>query len=392
MFFNVFVLYLCIVPIINQFLVFFDIGRIIFFEYSIKSFYLVLLYAIVFFIISFIFVPSIIRTFTKVAYIDEIQQTSHKNTFYTILFCGGLSITASLIFFALVGAIPMLHPDVSTFRSTAKAGKGEIVLIANSFAAISSVLSGLVYSSVDRLRKMTLVVVLFFVFVCQLGFGFRAPAFFLLLAFLISVTFKNNRPRPIQLKLVMGLLLLLFVAVLVGTWRDSDDNAKSVSFLIPLYWTLSVNFFNFDNVLSYFDNPMNSYYYGSTFINDISVMLPGTEAKFLGVLLKELLELKFDGEGMTVTAPGEGYVNFGFFGLVIHAVIVAGTLSSIHYLCIRKRSIIFKFIRIFFVIYSPVLVTGGISPFVIFNVLPMVIVLIGLFVLKSVLPRNAIKR
>ena len=94
-------------------------------------------------------------------------------------------------------------------------------------------------------------------------------------------------------------------------------------------------------------------------------MLPGTEAKFLGVLLKELLVLEFEGERMTVTSPGEGYVNFGLIGLVIHAVIVAVALSSINYLCIRKRSIIFKFIRIFFVIYSPVLVTGGISPFVI---------------------------
>ena len=79
-----------------------------------------------------------------------------------------------------------------------------------------------------------------------------------------------------------------------------------------------MNVYNLNEIVSYFPKRVD-FYYGKSFLNDFSVAIPGSKVDFLGKELKNLLELDFAGEGVTVTAPGEGYVNFGIFGVIIHA-------------------------------------------------------------------------
>lgn len=294
-------------------------------------------------------------------------------------------ITYILIFYR-IGFIPIMHPNAEVVRVTAKQGMGYFYLLGAAFLYVSAAFSAAYFHKLSRLHNYIFICMSLLSFFLILGLGYRGPALMIILTYLYCVYVLNDnfiKKRVISIKLVLSCLLLFVILVVVGIYRHENQDFTGIMFRV--YWILSVNLSNLNDIVNYFK--YNEFRFFSTILNDFLVAVPGFNTQFFGNELKYLLRMNFKGEGVTVTAPGEGYANLGFVGVVIHASIL-GSLCAFFYRYLIYKGTIVSFLLLAFISLNVWRVAaGGIMPMVIFSLIPILLVF---FIFVAIIKRGKI--
>jgi len=349
----------------------FDGAGVVNYNISSKTYIIIYLYLMVFVFFSNLVVPSFFSS-SRNKLIGFDGYCPHR-TFGLALIFVSVGCFLLLAYFALVGAVPALMADVENARAELKVGFGKYILLAKGFTYI-----GVMYmvASSKGHRGKSFVTGLFVLFgvVLLAGTGFRGPAAFLLLTAILFSYFCSDQyvvKRALKNKhIAFGVVFFLFLVV-VGYARKAQE--ADVRSLLAMFHTFSVNVSNLNLVVENFPQSID-FLYGGSFLSDLSMVVPGLNVPHISLVLKKMLGLEFDGEGITVTSPGEGYLNFGYFGVVAHAAIVAMLTSLPFYALKNKSDVHSKVLLMVFVIGFSRTPQGGLGASFLFTFMPMLVV------------------
>jgi len=350
---------------------------------SSETIFIVLLYPFVFIIASYIFSILLIQKKPMQIKLNLTNDLNRKKVYFFGVFFLLIGILLFILTYAKIGFIPLFMEDADSGRVSAKAGLGKYILLGTAFIYVSMIFMFSYYNLFNRLKKLSLFIFLLVGSLFIVGIGFRGPVAYLLLyvlliRFFMSSEYKRRQQIPYRFLFygIFGLLLLSVADFL------RHGNSFSLDAFAQIYWTITVNLYNLNNIVEHFNS--NNYFYGSSFITDSLVAIPGTGEQFLGVKLKDIIGLGFAGEGMTVTAPGEGYVNGGVIGVAFHALFF-GLLFGITYEYFsRKNMISQRLLMLIIVISFSKVVVGGFMPMLIFTLIPtLIIALLFIYLTKE---------
>lgn len=279
-----------------------------------------------------------------------------------------------MIFYLKAGSIPLFAGNIEVARVELKVGIGKYIILGRAFLTVG--LSALhilcIFKKVAKQFKWFVYVITVEGMVMLAGIGFRSPVAYLLLTVVlthifISESYISRQKIPLKI-VVFGLVMVGFLAILGYLRYRGEFKLASIVFL----WPMLVYALALDRIVNYFP-VSHPYLYGSSFITDILAVVPGVKSEFLGNWLKSLIQLTFKGGGIAVTAPGEAYINFGFYGVFFLGLLL-GCLGGLIYELYSQRSrVADRWILILLSINFARCVTSGIMPALFFSFLPQVI-------------------
>lgn len=358
----------------------FDIS-LIRFEIQKNTINAIWLYVLSFNVSAYLVAPSVLSRriphFKEM--VDNFSVSRLKGILYLLFL---LSICFHILYFALAGVIPILHPDAEYVRVSAKRGLGSVVLLASAFSYVFLIFQAC-YVSKQTWRKISIFQICSVLLVCfmMLCVGFRSPAAWgVILFFICYVLLAQNERFFITIKFVLYLSVLLLMVVAIGLIRSGGAGAlESMSSIIAaLYWTMTVNLFNLNSIVS--EISAEQFLYGRSLLTDFAVFVPGVNSEFLGVTLGRMLPINFEGESISVTSIGEAYVNGGLPFIVLYAAVLGFLSELIYRLLLNKNTLMRGFlilVSICFFRFS----TGGIPAIMIFMLLPSLAVFLIFYVL-----------
>ena len=356
-----------------------------FFETTVKTNALLVVYLLTF-VLAAHFAPNflLVRTFPKLKdVVPNVRMDIKywKRAFY-LFFLGGVALYLFVYFFKMK-TIPIFLDDLESARVGAKAGLGKYILVGNALISVSLVyrfaVEKFVLNKIKLISIFYLLIGVFFV----MGIGFRGPAAYLVvscfLAYLIF-TKKYLNDQGISFRYILtGILFIVFLSLL-GYYRHTGE--FSFRAIGSTAWTTAVNVSNLEAIV-YNTDKNDGFYYGQTVLSDLGVTVGLHERGFTGVMLKEKYQLEFEGEGMTITSPGEAYMNFGWFGILMHAIFL-GTFAGFFYeIVIRSGKLSWFVILVLFSLNFSRLAVGGIVAPGLFFLVPQLILCVAfIFVAK----------
>lgn len=230
----------------------------------------------------------------------ELRKLDIQENWLFIVF--SIGVASMLIFYIWNGFIPLLSVDAENVRVSAIAGKGFLIVIANNCFLTSMALS--------QNRKKSYLYLILGGFLIM-GTGFRSQLLVLIIVFFLT-NYVGRGKKFIFKGFIIVLIILLLYAILGLMRSNIDYDIKKI--YLPIIWRFFVNFDNYDIILKRY--PVSMLKYGSSFINDILVVLPGSQQTFM-MQLKEILNYNFDGGSLTPSVFGEGYYNWGIAGTIL---------------------------------------------------------------------------
>ncbi|MDA9050985.1 hypothetical protein N9H61_00015 [Schleiferiaceae bacterium] len=268
-------------------------------------------------------------------------------------------------YFFNAGGLVLFLEDSETLRINLSAGKGEFILLSTAVLYVD-----IFYRRAMRIFAFTLFVLVYFILI--IGIGWRSPGmYFLIWAFLTRAsTERSNVNIKIRHGLI-GVFLLLFSSY-IGLIRAGIPVKKIGDLLWNIRHLFIVNISNLEKVVEYTDRTF--YRLGWTYLNDLSVSLPGLGTKFTGVNMKAWTNSHFEGETMTLTLPGELYLNFGLFGLVILVLFFPMFIRLSESYLLASGKDIHAFLWVALAIFLFRISTGGIMPILIFQLIPLLLI------------------
>jgi oligosaccharide repeat unit polymerase len=346
---------------------FFNIGNVIE-NTSNLTLFIVIIFILFFLLGAFLLAPNIFHYKPKIFSSSLKIDVNINKTYLIVFFFLFAFIIIHLYYFYRIGFVPAFSADVATVRVSAKKGYGSFLLIANGMAYASILLMVIIHNYVSKSLKL-LNYCLLFIFVLFIYFeGFRGPAAYLFLLFSLGLYFQGEsfmKKRKISMKIILlSFSFVVFLSVLDVIRSGLMFNLSSLN---QIFWTMTVNLYNLNDVVKYFNH--NDYLYGQSFVSDLMVAIPGFHSEFMGVKMVKLLGLSFLGEGMTITAPGEAYLNFGLCGVIIYAILLGCIADIVFQSLISNRLSSFVLLVFFSFCFSKIAV-AGIMPTIIFTVLP----------------------
>ncbi len=356
-----------------------------FFETTVKTNALLVVYLLTF-VLAAHFAPNflLVRTFPKLKDVVpnvRMDLKYWKRAFY-LFFLAGVGVYLFVYLFKMK-TIPIFLDDLESARVGAKAGLGKYILIGNGLISVSLVyrfaVEKFVLNKIKLISIFYLLVGVFFV----MGIGFRGPAAYLVvscfLAYLIF-TQKYLNDQGISFPYILtGILFIVFLSLL-GYYRHTGE--FSFRAIGSTAWTTAVNVSNLEAIV-YNTDKNDEFYYGQTVLSDLGMTIGLHERGFTGVVLKQKYQLEFEGEGMTITSPGEAYMNFGWFGILLHAIFL-GTFAGFFYeIIIRSGKLSWFVILVLFSLNFSRLAVGGIvAPGLFFLVPQLILCAAFIFVAK----------
>jgi len=341
-----------------------------------ETYYVLYLFFVVFIVSAYIITPSILGYKPKRAsfiIFDLSIKKINVVVFFLVLFGWGIH----LFYFFKIGFIPSFHANVSLVRISAKAGFGGGLLLANGALYAAIILLSYKYYLANYTNKISTLLVLIMSTLIISGVGFRGPAAYLVLifslsTFFLSISYIKSKKIPKKL-IVFCLFFILFLSV-IDYLRYGNE--FSLSSFLQLFWTMTVNLYNLNNIVDGILTDKLTYLWGESFLTDIAVAIPGMDSQFLGVTLVSQLGLSFEGEGMTVTAPGEAFINFGYLGVVIYAFLLGFVCEVLFQMLTTKNKASSILILSFFSLSFAKVVIAGLTPTLVFTLVPVLLFLI----------------
>ncbi len=164
--------------------------------------------------------------------------------------------------------------------------------------------------------------------------GFRSR-FITLILITVLLYIQEKKEIPFK-KIALYGSVILIVTVLLGGIRSVLSGNGSLKMFTSLSIIFENGVLNLNNIMNSFPQKVK-YQYGYTFFLNFIMLKPGPDVDFT-LWLKEMLNMKFAGGGVTPTLVGELYINFGHIGTYIAFSILAGILVLLDELYKRKIS------------------------------------------------------
>jgi len=343
-----------------------------FFETTIKVKILLAVYLIVFIVSAHVFPEMMmLKTFPKLIDVVPSIRMDLKNwkfAFYTFFVFGiGLYF---YIYFIQMGTVPLFLDDLENSRVEVKKGLGKYILIANALISVSLTYRFAIERFILNRVKFISIVYLILGVVCVMGIGFRGPAAYLVVSCVLAFVVFSIRyieRQGISLRYIMLGIIFIFFLSMMGYFRHTGE--FSFRAIGSTAWTTAVNVSNLDKIVENTDID-DDFYYGGTILNDLGATIGLHEKGFTGVILKSKYKLNFEGEGMTITAPGEAYMNFGWTGVVIHAILLGALAGFFYELILRSGKLSWFVVLILFSLNFSRLAVGGIVAPGVFFLIP----------------------
>jgi len=369
-------------------------GIITLVEISNKTIFILLLYLFSF-IISAFFLSNVLLMKRPQIIDTDIQ---YDLPVRQVLLFGMLFFVVGSLFILLLyynmGMVPLLAKDVNKARIEGRVGLGELTILGTSFLNTSLCFVIAYYDKLSGIFKIIFSLMLVASIILIAGLASRGQVASLLLFLLFVRYFLSDRyKRNLRIPMYFILYGIVGVFLLAAAEAVRAGGALSLTAFGEIYWTLSIHAYNLSRIIEIIPSS-NHYYYGMTFINDFLVAIPGFKSSFLGVILYKIIATtpgaSPTGLTMTITAPGEGYANFGIPGVVFHAVFL-GLVSGMSYNVLSKKNTLSsRIILVLLMLSLPRIVTGGIVPTFLFILGPKLFLsLLFIYLAKTTFLRKA---
>ncbi len=338
-----------------------------------KTIFIIIIY-LFFYMLSAFFLSNVIMLRKPKTIKKEIEfnLSSKKIELYGILFF----LIGSLVYLSLylkIGFIPLLSDETALLRHEAKAGLGKYAILGTALLYTPLYFFVASYNRLSLLFKFIFFFMLLIALLLISGIAFRGPVAYLLLSMLLIRFYMSDKyKRSLRVPKYYILYGIVFILLLSIVDFIRGGHVFNIFAFRHVFITLNVNIYNLNSIVDFFP-AFHNYYYGKTFISDLLVAFPGSDNRFLGVMLKDVMDFAFVGEGITVTAPGEGYVNWGMFGVIIHAIFVGLFSGMIFNVLSGKNTLSSRVILFIFAINISRIVLGGIMPTLMFSLGPLLL-------------------
>jgi hypothetical protein len=268
-------------------------------------------------------------------------------------------------YFLKAGGLVIFLENSESLRIKLSSGKGEYILLSTAVLYVD-----IFYRRTMRMSIFILFVLLYFILI--IGIGWRSPGmYFLIWAFLARASKKSFNFKIKKRHGIAG-VFLLFASSYVGLIRAGIAVNRIGDLLWNIRHLFTVNISNLEKVVGYTDRTF--YRLGWSYLNDLSVALPGLGTKFTGVYMKAWTNSHFEGETMTLTLPGELYLNFGLLGLVSLVLFFPMFIRLTECYLLARGKDIHSFLWVALAIFLFRISTGGIMPILIFQLIPLLLI------------------
>lgn len=214
-------------------------------------------------------------------------------------------------------------------RMEVRRGLGALTLL----GIASSFVSSLLVIHHTRPRFLTcLAIITIFSFLAG-SYGNRAPAGFVFISSLYYYFFIKNKPSTFLLPLIS---LTLFCALMALNILRQGLDASLLSAVQQTLWRPFVNFQNLNIIYENF-YLQHDIQYGASYLRDLAILIPGINQNN-SEWLKEYLDMKFSGGGITITYLGELMLNFSIMPLFLHLLCLAFFFRPYLLQCYATRS------------------------------------------------------
>lgn len=250
---------------------------------------------------------------------DKDVNMKNKYNYYIALFLIIVSTISNAIYI-LTNANNFFSGDLESSRISATSNSGLILLI----SGLNMLGNALLFDycvKTGKKKKILIVSIVLYVFIYIIR-GSRTPILRLFIIFALIY----NKKKKISIKTL--LLLFSFIVLLIPTLQivRSYLSGESITFIKTLFNNLQVGSVNFNYIYEKIPSEI-PFQYGSTFLINIKMLLPGSDPDFT-LWLKDVLGLSYAGGGLTPTIFGEGYINFGVIGGYVE-ILVMGLISNV---------------------------------------------------------------
>lgn len=202
-------------------------------------------------------------------------------------------------------------------------GNGFILQIINLFI-IGFGLLYFYYLNNEKKNKL-LYVFLIINCLCYVIRGTRTPVVYLL----IYMILLRHAFKPLPFKQFFKVFIIIFCLVgVLGVFRSIMHNNRN-DFYDTIVNELQVGSINFNYIYRTFPSKTN-FQYGKSLLINFYMLKPGPDDDST-MWLKKQIGLNFSGGGVTPTLIGEGYLNFGVFGVILFSIIAALIVNTLNY-------------------------------------------------------------
>lgn len=259
--------------------------------------------------------------------LDYCENSRFTDSFWKIALT--MSFIFSTLFFIQAGGIPMLAENPELARVTAMQSAGTIHRLSYlclHFGAIALAVSVASHHRHGRAtgtralrrhawRVAPLVALCFY----NMLTGPRSPALWAIIYFTVSLHLLTNREVSLRRLVIPAAAVLLIVAIAGGIRYSGVRNVNYDDTAIRFVNRLYMNVVNADRIVEAFEHERIS---PNSLWIDLAVLAPGHQED-LGTVLKEHVGASYDGGGITVPLPAEGFMNYGEAGVLVYALLAA---------------------------------------------------------------------
>ena len=265
-----------------------------------------------------------------------------------LLFFIAIGLIATMGFYLKLGFIPILSALSPEERISVQAGNG-IFLQFIRFGVYASIVLYFFTNNKKLCFSFFLMLNL-----AMLGTGFRGEFVQFFFYFCLCYITVNSIKISITKLFLFGFFTLFFI-ISLEYFRTQEDSDFLFFLFGNLGLSLSVAVFNFEFILTRFDN----FQWGQTFLHNFSMFLPGPDIDYTR-WLTEQVNMNFKG-GITPTIIGDLYVNFStflYYGIFVFASLIKTVENKI---ILNQNSIIKTIFWVNFSLLFARSVTGGFS-------------------------------
>lgn len=339
---------------------------------------------LIYYLLDYFFPSPLARNFGPLRrrlyeFVSAHQQIVYLLTLLSIL----ISILFTLLFFIKAGGIPLLADNPEQARVEAMKGAGLIHRLSYLPLQMAAILLGIILAfrnNIASAKKRIIFLaslMLFTVFLNMLTGPRASPLWALIYMYISYELFKHQNVR-IRHGISIVVAILTLVAIMGGVRYSGLEEVNLADTVERFVNRIYMNPVNTDRIVRTFENQTLG---GNSFWIDLAVLKPGFQPD-LGTILKEKVGAEFDGGGITVPLPAEGYLNYGITGVWIYAVVFAFMLKLAEYLVYFVPNILLKSILL---VITPLqlmgVVTMGISGIIVKTVIPSLVVASALYIL-----------
>ena len=207
--------------------------------------------------------------------------------------------------------------DVENLRIIERQGIGWVSVLSISLISVSGMIIYVWYC--NKLKFFYLIILSLFLSIFVLSYGFRGPAFALLI-FCLFFIILLKKGKVTFLNLFFCLVFLLILFSIIGFFRSGSYEIENLQLLLnTVFWRTYTSIYNLDLVFSYLQS--NDVMLGKSYLHDLSIILPGHQNNF-ALIFKETMGLNFNGGGVNLTYLGEFLINFGLHSIFINSTIL----------------------------------------------------------------------